>query len=96
MGENCISGLIHTILYTFDTAFAEKLTKCLVLQGFEEIFSMQYNHFSFFDPSGTQYFSYYLFITIQTFFGVFRQPKYILGGRTSVSLKTCTNYDRKI
>ena len=51
---------------------------------------MQYDHFSFFDlkkPSEIQHFSY-LFVTIQTFFGVFRQPRSILGGRASVSLKT--------
>ena len=55
--------------------------------------------FSIFDPkkpSETQHFSYDLFVTIQTFFGVFRQPRYILARRTSVSLKTYTNYDRKI
>ena len=54
---------------------------------------------SFFDPknpSETKLFSCYLFVTIQTFFGVFRQPRYILGGRTSVSLKIFTNYDLKI
>ena len=39
MGENGVSGLIHTVLHTFDTAFAEKLTKCLTLQGFGEIFT---------------------------------------------------------
>ena len=41
----------------------------------------------------TQPFLYYLFIKIQTFFGVFL---YILGGRTSVSLKIYTTYDKKI
>ena len=45
--------------------------------------------FSFFDPkklSEIQHFLYYLFVTIQTFFAVFRQTKYILGGRINVSL----------
>ena len=39
MGKNEVSGIIHTILNTFETAYAEKLTKCLALQGFGEIFT---------------------------------------------------------
>ena len=43
----------------------------------------------FFDPkklSETKHFSHYLFVTIQAFFAVLRQPRYILGGRINVSL----------
>ena len=37
MGKNKVSGIIHSILNTFETAYIEKLTKCLALQGFGEI-----------------------------------------------------------
>ena len=39
IGENGASGLIHTILHTFDTTYAEKLRKCLALRDFGEIFT---------------------------------------------------------
>lgn len=93
MGKNKVSVIIHSILNTFETAYIEKLTKCLALQGFGEILPLtqiwpvQYDHFmiqkKLFE---TQHFLHYLFVTIQTFFAVFRQSRYILGGRINVSL----------
>ena len=48
MGENNVHGLTHTILHTFETAYAEKQRKCLLYRALGKYSPMQYDHYFIF------------------------------------------------